>query len=188
MFIKIKELELRKIEFDENFKPGVIDLGPDIQQKTPFHASGRAELIRENRGARQVVEDIRLVGSFSTQVQIHCARCLDPVKREISESFDLIYRPQGVDAAGDEASINRAETEIGYYQGEGLLLEDVLKEQMLLALRVKQVCSAECKGFCQQCRRHLNIDNCDSLTTITDPPWHAHEHIPKKLQHYARRL
>jgi len=183
MFIKIKELELRKIEFDENFKPGVIDLGPDIQQKTPFHASGRAELIRENRGARQVVEDIRLVGSFSTQVQIHCARCLDPVKREISESFDLIYRPQGVDAAGDEASINRAETEIGYYQGEGLLLEDVLKEQMLLALPVKQVCSAECKGLCPQCGRNLNIENCDCVTTMPDPRWAALEDIRKKLEH-----
>src|SRR5215472_10792249 len=113
MFIKVKDLELRKMEFDENLSPGVIDLGEEVVQKTPLHAAGRAELVRESRGARQVVEDIRLVGNFSTQVQMHCARCLDPVKREISESFDLIYRPQGADAAGDEASINQAETEIG---------------------------------------------------------------------------
>lgn len=183
MFIKIKDLELRKIEFDQDFEPGVIDLGPDAQQKTPFHTQGRAELIRENRGARQVVEDIRLVGSFCTQVEVRCARCLDPVTRDVGESFDLIYRPQGVDARGEERSISRAETEIGYYQGEGLLLEDVLKEQALLALPVKQICSSECKGLCPQCGRNLNVEDCDCVTTMSDPRWAALEDIRKKLEH-----
>jgi len=67
-------------------------------------------------------------------VEIYCARCLEPVAQEAGEAFDLLYRPQGVDARGDEVSISRAETEIGYYKGEGLLLEDVIKEQLLLAL------------------------------------------------------
>lgn len=183
MFIKIKDLELRKLEFDQKLEPGLIDLGSEVQQKGPFHAWGRAELIRENRGAREVVEDIRLVGSFATQVEVRCARCLDPVKRDIRESFDLVYRPLGVDARGEESSISRAETEIGYYQGEGLLLEDVLKEQLLLALPVKQVCSNECKGLCPQCGGNLNVEDCDCAATMTDPRWAALEDIRKKLEH-----
>lgn len=183
MFIKIKDLELRKIEFDQNLQPGLIDLGTDIQQKTPLHAWGRAELIRENRGAKEVVEDIRVVGSFVIQVEIRCARCLDPVKQDVRESFDLVYRPQGVDARGEESSISLAETEIGYYQGDGLLLEDVLKEQVLLALPVKQVCSNECKGLCPQCGRNLNVEDCDCVTTMSDPRWAALEDIRKKLEH-----
>jgi hypothetical protein len=43
MFIKTKELELRKIPFDESFSPGVIELGEDIEQKAPVHATGQAE-------------------------------------------------------------------------------------------------------------------------------------------------
>ncbi|HEY6349773.1 MAG TPA: DUF177 domain-containing protein [Candidatus Angelobacter sp.] len=183
MFIKIKDLELRKIEFDQNLEPGLIDMGADIQQKSPFHAWGRAELIRENRGARNVVEDIRLVGSFSTQVELRCARCLDAVKRDVRESFDLIYRPLGVDARGEESSISLAETEIGYYQGDGLLLEDVLKEQALLALPVKQICSTECRGLCPQCGRNLNMEDCDCVATMSDPRWAALEDIRKKMEH-----
>jgi len=183
MLIRIKDLELRKIEFDEKIEPGVIDLGADIQQKVPFHAWGRAELIRENRGARDVVEDIRLVGSFTAPVEARCARCLEPVKRDLRESFDLVYRPLGVDARGEESSISRAETEIGYYQGEGLLLEDVLKEQILLALPVKQICSTDCKGLCPQCGRNLNVEDCDCVTTMSDPRWAALEDIRKKLEH-----
>ena len=182
MFIKIKELDLRKIEFDENIAPGVIDLGQDAEQKTAIKAVGHAELIREHRGAREIVEDIRLVGRFSTDVQIHCARCLKPVDEFVAEDFDLLYRPLGVDAGRDEAAITRADTEIGYYQGDGLLLEDVLKEQILLALPVKQICSAECRGLCPHCGRNLNVESCDCVTTISDPRWAALEDLRKKLE------
>jgi uncharacterized protein len=182
MFIKIKDLELRKVEFDESLMPGVLDLGEDVRQTGPLHAAGRAELVRESRGARKVVEDIRLVGSFSTAIELRCARCLEPVDNPVAEAFDLLYRPQGVDAAGDDASIGKAETEIGYYQGEGLLLEDVLKEQILLILPVKRICSSACKGLCPHCGRNLNVESCDCAATAADPRWGALEDIRKKLE------
>jgi uncharacterized protein len=181
MFIKIKELELRKLEFNETFASGVIDLGEDFVQTSPLAISGRAELIRENRGAHEVIEDIRLVGSFSTNIDVLCARCLEPVHNAVAENFDLLYRPLGVDARAEEVSISQAETEIGYYQGEGLLLEDVLKEQILLALPVKQVCQANCKGLCPHCGKNLNVESCDCVTSMPDPRWSALEDIRKKL-------
>ena len=183
MFIKVKELELRKTVFDEAFPPGTLDLGEEVNQKAALRAAGHAELIRESRGAREVVEDIRVVGKFSTEVEMPCARCLEPVSCQVAEDFDLLYRPQGVDARGDESSISQAETEIGYYQGEGLLLEDVLKEQLLLALPVRQVCSPDCKGFCPQCGRNLSLESCDCTETMRDPRWAALEDIRKKLEH-----
>lgn len=182
MFIKTKDLELRKLGFEESFSPGVIDLGDDLTQLAPIKTSGRAELICENRGARQIVEDIRVVGEFSTQVEVRCARCLEPVTNALSENFDLLYRPQGVDAVTDEASIGPAETEIGYYQGEGLLLEDILKEQILLAVPVKQVCTPDCKGLCPQCGTNLNAESCACVAGAPDLRWSALEDIRKKLE------
>lgn len=182
MFIKVKDLELRKLEFDESFPPGVIELGPELTQTGPLKTAGRAELVREHRGARKTVDDIRLVGRFATDIEVRCARCLDPVANAVSESFDLIYRPQGVDTVGEEASISSAETEIGYYQGEGLLLEDVLKEQVLLALPVKQVCMAGCKGLCPHCGVNLNTGSCNCAVSVPDVRWSALEDIRKKLE------
>src|SRR5690348_7622371 len=98
MFIKIKDLELRKLEFDESIQPGIIDFGEDLTQTAPLRSTGRAELLRENRGAREIVEDIRLVGRFSIAIETHCARCLEAVDNSVAEEFDLVYRPQGVDA------------------------------------------------------------------------------------------
>ena len=182
MFIKIKDLELRNLEFDESFAPGVIDLGEDQIQTAPLKTAGRAELIREDRGGKNIVEDIRFVGKLSTEVQVRCARCLDPVDNVIAEKFDLLYRPIGVDARTEEVAISEAETEIGFYQGDGMLLEDVLKEQVLLALPARQLCKADCKGFCPQCGKNLNMESCNCVSSMPDPRWGALEDIRKKLE------
>ena len=182
MLIRVRELELRKLEFDENYQPGTIDFGPEFRQIGPLHSEGRAELVVEHRGHHQNVEDIRLVAGVDARLEIGCARCLDPVEHEISKSFDLIFRPQGVDRRADEVSISEAETEIGYYQGEGLLLEDALREQVLLATPVRALCREDCKGLCPQCGRNLNLEQCNCEPQVSDPRWAALNDIKNKLQ------
>ena len=184
MLIRVRELELRNLEFDENFQPGAIEFGPDFhfRQVGLLHSQGRAELIVEHRGHKQDVEDIRLVGKVEAQLEFSCARCLEPVDQEVNRAFDLIYRPLGVDRRADEVSISEAETEIGYYQGEGLLLEDVLREQVLLATPVRALCREDCKGLCPQCGGNLNVEQCQCEQHLSDPRWAALSEIKKKLQ------
>ena len=46
MFLSIKEMELRKVCFDETFAPGQIDFsGETLEQASPLHAAGTAELL-----------------------------------------------------------------------------------------------------------------------------------------------
>ena len=182
MLIRVRELELRKLEFDENYQPGAIEFGPEFRQVGLLHSDGRAELVVEHRGHHQDVEDIRLVGSVAARLEFSCARCLDPAAHAIRKSFDLIYRPQGVDRRANEVSVSEAETEIGYYQGEGLLLEDALREQVLLDTPVRALCREECKGLCPQCGRNLNLDQCHCEPPVSDPRWEALGDIKKKLQ------
>jgi len=147
-----------------------------------LHSQGRAELLVEHRGHHQDVEDIRLVAAVEARLEFSCARCLEPVEQDVNKSFDLIYRPLGVDRRADESAISEAETEIGYYQGEGLLLEDVLREQVLLTVPVRALCSDQCKGLCPQCGRNLNVEQCDCEQHVIDPRWNALSDIKKKLQ------
>jgi uncharacterized protein len=182
MYIRVKELELRKLEFVENFQPGTIDFGADVQQTTPLRSSGRAELVREHHGKGSVVDDIRLVGDFATSLETSCARCLEPVQQEVAKEFDLLYRPQGVDRGQEELSISEAETEIGYYSGDGLLLEDVLREQVLLAVPIRLVCREDCKGLCPRCGTNLNDEVCDCKQESADPRWDALKELRKNLQ------
>ena len=127
MFLDIKDLELNPLEFDEELAPGVLDLGEEARQRTPLQASGRAELVEEHHGKHQVIKDIRLRGRLSAGLELQCARCLEPVPQKVDREFELLYRPLGADSGRDELSVTDAEAEIGYYQGEGLELEDVLR-------------------------------------------------------------
>ncbi len=183
MFLDIQELKLHPIEFGETFEPGVIDLGADLRQRTALKADGRAELVEEHHGKHKIINDIRLRGRLSASVEVSCARCLEPVERRVSRDFELLYRPLGTDAGRDELSVTDAEAEIGYYQGEGLLLEDALREQVLLSFPLKIICRDDCKGLCPHCGKNLNHEQCSCAAPQEDPRWEALKEIRGKLDH-----
>ena len=183
MFLDIKDLELRPLDYEEVLQPGVIDLGADARQRTPLKTAGRAELVEEHHGKHEVIQDIRLRGHLETGLDLQCARCLEPVKQDIERDFELLYRPLGADAGRDELSVTDAEAEIGYYQGGGLLLEDVLREQVLLALPLKITCRPDCKGLCPQCGKNLNQERCSCHIEMEDPRWAALKEVRSRLEH-----
>jgi uncharacterized protein len=183
MFLDISELEREPLDFEEVFQPGVIDLGGEIQQRTPLKTSGHAEVVEEHHGKHEIIKDIRLRGRLEAGLELQCARCLEPVPQEITREFELLYRPLGADAGRDEISVTIAEAEIGYYQGEGILLEDVLREQVLLALPLKITCREECKGLCPHCGKNLNQEQCSCAVAMEDPRWAALKEIRDRIEH-----
>jgi uncharacterized protein len=183
MFISLEQLERAPVEFRETYAPGVVELISELQQTAPLVSSGCATLIEEHQGGKQVIQDIRVVGELSTRVEVPCARCLETVARDIERHFDLLYRPQGTDAGREEISVTTAEAEISYYTGDGLEVEDVVREQLLLAVPIKIVCREECKGLCPHCGKNLNQGSCDCHEQLSDPRWDALRGLRDKLNH-----
>jgi len=183
MFIDIHDLEHHPIDFKEEIRPGVLDLGEDLRQVEVLRTAGRAQLVEEQHGKHLVVKDIRLDGDLATRVEIACARCLEPVVQDVQHKFDLLYRPQGADAGREELSVTTAEAEVSYYQGDGLHLEDVLQEQLLLALPLRAICRDDCKGLCPHCGKNLNVEQCACAEPLEDPRWSALKDIRGKLDH-----
>ena len=182
MFISLQDLEVEKVQFSQQLAPGTLELVEDFRQSGVLKTKGQAELLAEHRGPRDIVKDIRVTGDFSTEVEVRCARCIEPVPTKVGGSFDLLYRPLGVDAGKDERSISEAETEIGYYSGEGIQLEDVLREQILLALPLRVVCKDDCRGLCSGCGKNLNVEACVCGDQPPDPRWAALADLKDKLK------
>jgi uncharacterized protein len=182
MLIEIRELEHHAIDFEERVAPGVIDFGADIRQSDDLKTAGRAQLVQEHHGKHQLINDIRIVGDLSARFEVACARCLEPIVQNVARGFDLLYRPLGVDAGREEMSVTAAEAEVGYYQGEGVLLDDVLREQVLLALPLKAICRENCKGLCPHCGRNLNHEECNCAEPLEDPRWSALKDIREKIK------
>jgi uncharacterized protein len=155
----------------EVIQPGSIDYAPDVRQTGPLTVKGEADLIEEHRGPKDVVEDIRVRASFVGDFELLCARCLEPIPHHSDQHFDLLFRPSGVDAESGERAISEAETEIGYYEQNGLLLEDVVREQVLLSLPDRSLCQDDCKGICPRCGGNLNETVCNCVETEVDTRW-----------------
>jgi len=182
MFIAIHDLEVRPLEFDVELSAGTIDYGEDIRQIGVLKANGIAELLREDHSGQKQVLDIRLRGKCVVQLDQTCSRCLEPAITDTSAVFDLVYRPQDAGVQSGEHSISQGETEIGYYNGESLLLEDALKEQILLTLPVRPLCNKDCKGLCAKCGENLNLKSCGCNQQIIDTRWLALASVKEKLK------
>jgi uncharacterized protein len=181
MLITLLDLEREPVSFDLSFPPGAIDYGEEATQTSALAVQGQAELIKEHRGPKEIVPDIRIRAKWSGSFEVPCARCLDPVRHNLSGDFDLLFRPQGIDAGPADRALGAPETEIGYYQEGSLALEDVLKEQVLLTLPVRTLCRADCKGLCPRCGRNLNNEACTCEGAPTDERWSVLSDLRSKL-------
>lgn len=167
------DLQNEPLHFTESILPGTIDYAPDTRQLGPLPVTGRADLIEEHRGPQEIVDDIRIRAGYQGTFEILCARCLEPVNTPLTGDFDLLFRPENADAEAGERAITEDETEIGYYAKSGLLLEDVVREQVLLTLPGRTLCQADCKGICPHCGQNLNEADCSCVQTVVDPRWNA---------------
>jgi len=176
------DLQNEPLVFREVIAHGAIDYAIDTRQIGPLPLEGKADLIVEHRGPEETVDDIRVRASYSGGFEVLCARCLDPVAVPLSGEFDLLFRPEDADAEAGERAISEDETEIGYYGSSGLLLEDVVREQVLLSLPGRTLCTENCKGLCVHCGQNLNTAtcHCQEAEARVDPRWTALKSVAVK--------
>jgi uncharacterized protein len=160
MLLSIKEMEVRKIAFAETWKPGEIDFSDaGVEQAGALKAEGAAELLPHSG------EEVRVHGKVETTLETECDRCLGRARFPVAASFDLFYKPVDPDVTAEEVAIDEGEAEMGFYELPGLMLEDILREQLLLQLPMQRVCGDSCKGICPVCGVNRNevVCGCDAV-------------------------
>jgi uncharacterized protein len=168
MFLSVKEMERRKIRFDETFEPGQMDFsGEDLEQISPLRAAGSAELLANTEG------ELRIQGRYTVEMAAQCDRCLGRARFLMDAGFDLFYRPMTFIAREEEVEIDEGEAEIGFYENGGIELEEILHEQVLLALPMQRICSDVCQGICPVCGANRNETQCDCKLESHDDRWGA---------------
>lgn len=161
MFLDVKELAVRKIRIQKSYPPGTLDFhSSEFTQTEPLEVRATAELVDGQ---------IRIYGTLHTRVELVCARCLESVSEEMSKDFDLFYRPLATVAREEEAKLKLDETDIAFFDGQGLFLADVLAEQVNLQIPMKVICRSDCRGLCPHCGANLNSEECRCEIHSPDP-------------------
>jgi uncharacterized protein len=165
MFISLQQLEHRPVPFEVDIPADKLEFDGKLTQAGPLHATGTARLVSRSLG------EIRVEGRLTVRMNAECDRCLENAVLPVDRSFDLMYVPVEDAAGAGEDEVDEAGIEVGYYEGPGLELNDVLREVVLLALPMRVVCSEDCKGICPQCGQNRNEGDCGCQPVAADDRW-----------------
>ena len=116
-------------------------------------------------------EKVRLVGSLSAAVEIDCDRCLALVSLPVDKTFDLLYIPPL--RAEEEKELEDDDLSVAFYQRQVIDLDDLVREQIELALPMGRLCREECRGLCPRCGTNLNEAECTCAADLADSRWGA---------------
>ncbi len=165
MFLGVRELELRKIRFEMDFRPGDIDLSDSkLNLCGPLQAQGTAELVGS-------IQEIRVCGRLRGQAEFECDRCLETARLPLEGEMDLFYRPAKLLDGNGEMEVNRDEIGVGFYEGPGLELAEVVREQVMLWLPMQRLCREDCRGICPVCGENRNLAGCVCPAGPRDARW-----------------
>jgi uncharacterized protein len=164
VFISLPQLEKNPVRFNVDVPAGEIEFGANVVQSSDLHCEGRADLLNHSVG------DIRVQGDLKVDVSAACDRCLEAVAFPVQRHFDLVYYPSS-ESEGGEDEVAESAIDVGFYEGNGLALNDVLREVVLLALPMQMVCGEDCKGICPVCGENRNQRDCDCHSPAVDDRW-----------------
>jgi uncharacterized protein len=168
VYFSVQELEQRKILFEVSIPPGEIEYLEDLRQTTPLEAQGSVELLGNTLG------EIRIRGHLKVTMRALCDRCLELAQIPLDSDFDLFYRPpQPAGHPAAEVELHEGEAEIAFYDGDGLQLNDILREYVILSMPMHKVCSEACLGICPVCGQNRNFKVCACEVKPVDDRWAA---------------
>jgi uncharacterized protein len=122
---------------------------------------------------RKDKQTFHLNGRVQTTAELPCSRCLEPYTHPVDAVFDLRYQPQTANTGADEREIAEDDLSTAFYENEQIDLGHMMREQLLLSLPMKPLCSEECKGLCPVCGTNLNRSACDCRRGWDDPRFDA---------------
>lgn len=134
------------------------------------------ELITLYVAASYTGKELIIKGNFKTKIGIHCSRCLDFFNLILEGDFhEKFQQPSFMELEYDENVVidgsNIVEGIIPreFMEGEAFHLNKILRDNILLALPLKPLCSEKCKGLCASCGENLNYVDCVCEIESIDP-------------------
>lgn len=120
---------------------------------------------RVRRLAHEIIVNAQLTGAVTRE----CDRCLTETEVPVSAEFSLYYH---ITVPGERTS-QADDQEIRELSGshDSIILDEEVRQALLLAIPLKTLCRDDCKGLCSGCGADLNNEQCRCTNTEIDPRW-----------------
>ena len=115
----------------------------------PAGADGKLE-IRVSRSGTDVV----VRGSLKADLSVPCGRCLEPTRVTVSEPLSALAVPHAAmrESLGDDDDGDLApdQSDMIPYDGDTVVLDDLVRDELLLGIPMIPLCSEGCPGIPRQ--------------------------------------
>jgi uncharacterized protein len=120
-----------------------------------------------------------MTSEASGRLSKECDRCLGETRLEISVPINIYYQAAvaNPDYEGDEDGV---EVRTLHPEDDTIVLDDEVRQSLLLGVPLKVLCSEDCRGICPSCGADLNKGDCNCQTQEIDPRWAKLSEIFKK--------
>ncbi|MDT7604682.1 MAG: hypothetical protein QOF61_2679, partial [Acidobacteriota bacterium] len=141
MLIEIERLTETGEDFEQVYTPDELSLEDEYARL--------AGNVRVTGHASRKRGEVSIVGSISTSVELPCDRCLAPTLFPVNVAFKADLGLANPDEGSTEGTeLRDSDLDFSTYEGDAVKLEEIVREQILLSLPVRQLCGADCKGLC----------------------------------------
>jgi uncharacterized protein len=165
MRIELENLEGSKGDFAHVYQPD--ELNP-VDERVSLIAPATV-----NGKIRLSVNEVFVNGHVETRAQVECDRCLKPVELPVNVDFTLEYISDSDYESIETAELTEAEMSVSVFDGAAIDVDEIVKEQILLAVPTRMLCREDCKGICPECGMVRNTGECNCVTNDIDPRWAA---------------
>jgi DUF177 domain-containing protein len=163
MRIEIDKLEEHGGKFERLYDAKELPLDdPEVRLVEPAEVSGRV---------RREGTEVALSGQLRAKLEVVCGRCLQPVELPISADFSERFVRTVSWAADEQHELQPEDLNISVFDGEALELDDLVREELLLAVPVNVLCREDCKGLCPSCGIDRNLSKCQCEAGEVDSRW-----------------
>ena len=165
MRIELENLEGGKGDFAHVYQRE--DLNPvdeRVSLKAPAAVNGKVRLSGN---------EVFVNGRLDTRAQVECDRCLKAVELPVTADFTLEYISGSEYESSGAAELSEAEMAVSVFDGHAIDVDEIVKEQILLAVPTRMLCREDCKGICPECGTDRNTGECNCVTNDIDPRWAA---------------
>ena len=163
MRIELAGLEGGKGTFAHSYAPGELVLEDDrVRLVSAPTVTGK--LFQAGRR-------VHVVGRLEARLQLECDRCLKTVEVPVDSRFKLEYvTPEDYQAQQDD-ELTEEDLDLSIFDGEAIDVDELVKEELLLAVPDHVLCNDSCKGICPVCGVDRNQVDCKCGTADVDPRW-----------------
>jgi len=163
MRIELDKLEEQGGKFAQVYEAGELPLDDaEVRLVEPAEVRGRV---------RRHGKEVELQGKLRTKLEAVCGRCLQPVELPISAEFNERFVRAVSWAAEEQHELQPEDLNIAVFDGEAIELDDLVREELLLALPVNVLCREDCKGLCPNCGTDRNLSDCQCGSNEVDARW-----------------